>query len=249
MDELHRQAYLRAMGFTPWVAGAALPGAAPSPRLAAPAPPEPAEMAASAMRAMSAAASPENAPVPAGAAADAGRLSLPSLEKALEGGQAPAPQAPAPRPPTASVAQGPRFTLQAFATPNVWVVLEQEQADAPGFGREAQQLAANLLRVWHVGPGQPRRFLCPPDGRPMAADQAALALGAFLGGLGRSGTQRILLCASEATAALILPARFRAVPQGHGLWLAVSSLAEMLAEPAEHKRRTWRAMVEAGFHA
>lgn len=239
MDELQRQAYLRAMGFTPWVAGVVLPGAAPTPRLA---PPEPAEPPpAPAMEHISA------APAPVPAAPDAIRPPLPLLEGAPA--SAPAAQTPASRPTTTVAPAGPRFTLQAFATRNVWLVLEQEQADAPGFGREAQQLAANLLRIWGAEQAQPRRFLCPPDGRPMAADQAALALGAFLSGLGRSGSQRVLLCASEATTTLILPERFHPVPKGHGLWLAVSSLAEMLAEPAEHKRRTWRAMVEAGFHA
>ncbi|KAF0809418.1 hypothetical protein A167_01863, partial [Alcanivorax sp. S71-1-4] len=144
---------------------------------------------------------------------------------------------------------GPRFTLQAFATPNVWLVLEQEQADAPGFGREAQQLVNNLLRIWQVGPGQPRRFLCPPGGEPLPADQAAQALGAFLNGLTRGGAARVLLCAREETTALVLPERFRVQRQARGEWLAVSALTEMLAQPAEHKRRTWQAMVGAGFHA
>lgn len=231
MNELQRQAYLGAMGFTPWVASTALPGAAPSPELAPPAPPEPAPL----QEVQALMPQPEATPAPA----------VPRPKLPMSGGE----PAVAPPPVAASVAQGPRFTLQAFATPNVWVVLEQEQADAPGFGRHAQQLAANLLRIWQVGPGQPRRFLWPPDSRPMPPDQATLALNAFLSGLGRSGAQRILLCASEATSALVLAERYRALPQGQGVWLAVSSLAEMLAEPAEHKRRTWRAMVEAGFHA
>lgn len=231
MNELQRQAYLGAMGFTPWVACAMLPGAAPTPILAPvelPAPPV--------------AAVPENpAAVPAPGAE---RPPLPTVAAI------PATPPVAAREPARPAGNtGPRFTLQAFATPNVWLVLEQEQADAPGFGREAQQLINSLLRIWQVGPGQPRRFLCPPGGEPLPADQAAQALGAFLNGLARGSAQRVLLCVSADTAALVLPERFRVQRGECGEWLAVSSLTEMLTQPAEHKRRTWQAMVGAGFHA
>src|SRR5690606_2191442 len=208
MNELQRQAYLGAMGFTPWVARAAVPGAAPTPVLAPVAAPVPVvpELPAAA-----------RAPAPA-----------PVVERA-------APEPSPPREPAPRAATGPRFTLQAFATPNVWLVLEQEQADAPGFGREAQQLVNNLLRLWQVGPGQPRRFPWPPDGQPQPADQAALALGAFLNGLARGGAQRLLLCVPEATATLILPERFRVQRHERGEWLAVSSLTEMLSDLADRK--------------
>lgn len=232
MNELQRQAYIRAMGFTPWVAGVALPGAAPTPTLAPVEPPVAAvpETPAAALR-QDPAPSTERPPLPTVAATPA------------------TPPAAAREPARPAGSAGPRFTLQAFATPNVWLVLEQEQADAPGFGREAQQLINSLLRIWQVGPGQPRRFLCPPGGQPLPADQAAQALGAFLNGLARGGAQRVLLCVSEETAALIMPERFRVQRGERGEWLAVSSLTEMLTQPAEHKRRTWQAMVGAGFHA
>ncbi len=231
MNELQRQAYIRAMGFAPWVACAPLPGAAPTPVLAPAEPPAPPVAAVPEM--------PRQDPAPA-----AERPPLPTVSAS------PATIPPAsPAEPARQATAGPRFTLQAFATPNVWLVLEQEQADAPGFGREAQQLVNNLLRIWQVGPGQPRRFLCPPGGQPLPADQAAQALGAFLNGLTRGGTPRVLLCAREDTAALVLPERFRVQRHAQGEWLAVSSLTEMLTQPAEHKRRTWQAMVGAGFHA
>ncbi|MCH8543339.1 MAG: hypothetical protein LAT61_07205 [Alcanivorax sp.] len=270
MNELQRQAYLKAMGFTPWVAAAPLPGAAPSVRLAWPAVPVESARVSAPVPGPSSAPSQPAAPHAALHAAphvaphttpmpqpEPVGESAPGLRKASEALATPVPRAmqqPAPTPaPVEQVRpdRGPRFTLQAFATPNVWVVAEQDDADAPDMGRQAQQLLNNLLRVWHVGPGQPRRFSCPLDGQAMTARDAGLALSAFLQGLARnSSARRVLLCATEATAQLILPERFRAADTGDlSGWLAVSSLAEMLADPATHKRRSWQAIVDAGLHA
>ncbi|MBZ2189707.1 hypothetical protein K8B33_11405 [Alcanivorax sp. JB21] len=268
MDELQRQAWLKAMGFTPWVAATPLPGAAPSVRLAWPAS-APATVTAPEPASARALLQPETAGAPPGSQANAPQPdtqtdtqpdrtteSAPGLRKASEALATPVPRAmqqpvarPAPEP-QVKPDRGPRFTLQAFATPNVWVVVEQDDADAPDLGRQTQQLLGNLLRVWQVGPGQPRRFSCPLDGQAMTEQDAGLALSAFLQGLARSSNaRRVLLCATEATAQLILPERFRAGTGDLSGWLAVSSLAEMLADPATHKRRSWQAIVDAGLHA
>ncbi|WP_111657228.1 hypothetical protein [Isoalcanivorax indicus] len=257
--EQQRQAWLKAMGLTPWVARAPLPGAAAPVWLGQPAP-APAQGRAQARnplppeRQASPGAGAGESPSAAGAGAgpEAGGAVLRQASEALTAparASAPRPE-PAPQAPRAAVARGPRFTLQAYATPNVWVVVEQEDADAPELGRAAQGLLANLLRVWQVGPGQPRRFLCPPDGQHITPDDAGLALGAFLQGLTRSGSaRRVLLCASEDTARLILPQRFIMGEGDQAGWLAISSLAEMLDDPGTHKRRSWHAMVQAGLHA
>lgn len=246
--EQQRQAWLKAMGLTPWVARAPLPGAATPVWLGQPEP-EAAPAVVETPRERRA----EAAPAASSPQAEAGGAVLRQASEALTApvrASAPRPEPAAPQTPRPAAERGPRFTLHAYATPNVWVVVEQEDADAPELGRAAQQLLANLLRVWQVGPGQPRRFLCPPDGQHISADDAGLALGAFLQGLTRSGSaRRVLLCARDETATLILPQRFVAGDGDRAGWLAVSSLSEMLEDPATHKRQSWQAMVQAGLNA
>jgi hypothetical protein len=66
--------------------------------------------------------------------------------------------------------------------------------------------------------------------------------------LGRNTTAKLLLCASEATVqALFGSERYQPVMREQITILPVSTLTEMLADPAGHKRTSWQAMVTHGF--
>ncbi|MBA4720381.1 hypothetical protein ACRYJU_19435 [Alloalcanivorax xenomutans] len=246
MNEPQRQSYLKALGLTPWVARVALPGAAPSPELAPPEPPP----------------APEAAP----ASTEAPRVvetktpeAPPSLSDELERTPPPAPRPPstepaapapaAPRPVAAD--QAVVFTLEAHLAGETWLLFQQSDAKAPGLGRHDGALAASLLAVFAAAPSRPRRFYCPlTDDQPMDRDAASQALTAFVAGLARlDGGQRALFCLDETLAKQVLGAeRYKGFKLGEMGALVVSSLDEMLSEPARHKKRSWQAMVESGFH-
>lgn len=230
MNELQRQAYIKALGVTPWVAAAPLPGAAETPLLEWP------EVATPAV---------QLAPEPQAPAQAAAPMSLPT-EQAR---QAPAPQAaPTAEPQTKKkVAPSTQLTLQAHQIGEVWVIAEQEDPSAPDLSREALQLLQNLLAIF---PGQRksvRKFLWPLS--DVAMDDAALSktFQSFTRGLGG----KILLCVSEQSCKACLNApRFALHSEDNSaVILPVSALQEMLQDPVEQKRRTWQAMLATGFYS
>jgi hypothetical protein len=224
MRETRRQACLQALGLTPWVARSPLPGAPASPRLE-PAP-EPQPQAASAPEQRAAAPEP--------------------VEEA-----APAPD-PAPEPgagPATGSETGLRFTLYALATPALLLVMEQSDPAAPEPGRDEQALLASLLRYFNAREAQPRTFAWPLPGADPQAEQARASLEAFTGRLcSDARLPRVLWLLDSALAQTLLgQARFQSFGWRDLDCLAVSSLAEMLADPVGHKRATWQAMVRHGF--
>lgn len=237
MNEAHRQWYLKALGLTPWVAFRPLPGAAPSPVLdwdeeieSDPVAPSPEVVVAQATPI----ASPQR-PVP-------------PPERPVSPAAEPAEQPPSR--PVPSGAERLTFTLEAHLAGETWILFEQEQAQAPGLGRFGAPLAASLLALFGAAPQRPRRFYCPlTEDQPMGHEEAGQALRAFLDGLARqAGGARVLLCIGEAHARALLGCqRYSGFALGQRPALAISTLAEMLAEPAAHKRRSWRAMMAEGF--
>lgn len=225
MRESRRQACIQALGLTPWVARAPLPGAAASPRLEPEAPPAmPAER--------EAVGPPESAPEPVAPAAPADTAT---------GSNAPAARA--------TESRGPRFTLHALATPSLLLMVEQADPEAPEPGRDEQALLASLLRYFQAAGARPRTFAWPLPGADNEVDQARASLEAFIGRLGSDhGLGRVLWLVDETRVWTLLgQPRYRGF-QWLGLeGLAVSSLAEMLSDPGGHKRASWQAMVRHGF--
>ncbi|KAF0804103.1 hypothetical protein A6D6_03414 [Alcanivorax xiamenensis] len=245
MNEPQRQSYLKALGLTPWVARVALPGAAPSPELAPPEPPPTPK------------AAPASAEAPPAAVATEAPEAPPSLSRELERTPSerpaatppPAPVQPSPEPVAAD--QAVVFTLEAHLAGETWLLFQQSDAKAPGLGRHDGALAASLLALFAAGPARPRRFYCPlTDDQPMDRKAASQALAAFVAGLARlDGGQRTLFCLDEALAKQVLGTeRYQPFKLGEMEALVMSSLEEMLSEPARHKKRSWQAMVAAGFH-
>jgi hypothetical protein len=236
MSEAQRQWYLKAMGLTPWVARQPLPGAAPSPVLDWDEEIE-SDPTAAAPEAVVAQATPIASP----------QRPAPPPERPVSRTAEPAEQPPRPAP---GGTERLTFTLEAHLAGETWVMFEQEQAQAPGLGRFGAPLAASLLALFGAAPPRPRRFYCPlTDDQPMGREEAGQALRAFLDGLTRQGGgERVLLCIGEAHArALFGCERYRGFALGQRPALAISTLAEMLAEPVAHKSRSWRAMVAEGF--
>ncbi|MBQ23309.1 hypothetical protein [Alcanivorax sp.] len=266
MNEAQRQSYLKAMGLTPWVARVALPGAAPSPALDWPEE-EQANAPASAGPVVDVAMpsrEPESAPVDAPLAAAESSPAHAGTEHAPEASAADAlAKAPsarsvtpaqeqakgeAPAPAKAKV-KGLTFTLEAHLGGTTWLLCAQEDSQAPGLGRFEAPLMANLLALFQGRPQRPRRFFCPLTEQPMPADEAAQALSAFVAGLSeQSGGERVLLCLPETVAqALFEQPRYQPFELGRLPALVISSLAEMLADPVQHKKASWQAMQAHGY--
>lgn len=246
MNEAQRQHYLKALGLTPWVARAPLPGAAASPLLdwedeeeqpAVPASPAPAQEAPAPAQPHTAAPVASEAP-----AQDAPPSPLP---KAVTEAPEPAPPAPA-----VTRGKGLTFTLEAHLGGDTWLLCAQEDSQAPGLGRFEAPLMANLLALFQARPQRPRRFFCPLTDQPMPAEEATQALSAFLAGLcEQAGGERVLLCLPEALCdALFQQPRYQPFVLGGRPALVISSLTEMLAEPVKHKKASWHAMQAHGFH-
>ena len=246
MNEALRQRYLKAMGLTPWVATTPLPGAAPSPVLeweddSAPGPQS---------QAPQASASPDAAPVPAAAERLEREVPVAEVPPVPKAEPAPAREAdPAPAP-VATKGKGLTFTLEAHLGGETWLLCAQEDSQAPGLGRFEAPLMANLLALFQARPQRPRRFFCPLTEQPMVAEEAAQALSAFIAGLcEQAGGSRVLLSLPDALSeALFTQPRYQPFELGGRPALVISSLAEMLAEPAQHKKVSWRAMQAHGFH-
>ena len=266
MNEAQRQSYLKAMGLTPWVARVPLPGAAASPELDWPVD-EPASAPASAGPSVDVAVpsrepaqdsrAPVSTPEPSSAPA--------SAEQALEGSAAAAlAKAPSAKPaepsrreaakeeapaPAKAKVKGLTFTLEAHLGGTTWLLCAQEDSQAPGLGRFEAPLMASLLALFQGRPQRPRRFFCPLTEQPMPAEEAAQALSAFVAGLSeQSGGERVLLCLPEAVAeAMFEHPRYQPFELGRLPALVISSLAEMLADPVQHKKASWQAMQAHGY--
>jgi hypothetical protein len=220
MNERLRQRYLKQMGFTPWVAVTALPGAAPSAERYVDIDDDDSAHQVAAVVA--------EAPV---AAEKADNQSAPVL---------PVPSAPS-----------LNFTLQAHRGSDVHLWVEQQQADAPGLNREEQQQLAALLKLFGgTVQSDPKRLVCSATaGKPMTADIARPMFELFLRRLlGRDTTAKLLLCASDSTVqALFGSDRYQPLLRDQITILPVSTLTEMLSDPAGHKRSSWQAMRDHGF--
>ena len=246
MNEAQRQHYLKALGLTPWVARAPLPGAASSPLLdwedeeeqqVAPATSAPAQETPAPAQPQTVAPVVSEVPVQ-----DTPPSSPP---KATTGTPEPAPSAPA-----VARGKGLTFTLEAHLGGDIWLLCAQEDNQAPGLGRFEAPLMANLLALFQARPQRPRRFFCPLTEQPMPAEEASQALSAFIAGLcEQAGGEQVLLCLPEAlcNALFDLP-RYQPFELGGRRALVISSLAEMLADPAQHKKASWHAMQSHGFH-
>lgn len=224
MQELRRQAYLKALGVTPWVARGRLPGAPEPVMLERPTVPAP-------------------EPVP-----ERPELSVPQAGHEKAPVSAPQPAA-SPRAATPAESGGVRFTLHAFAASGVLLVVQQADADAPEPGRTEQRMLAGLLRYFNARDRRPRTFAWPLPGVSAPADQAHASLEAFLRRLCQdSGCERVLWLLDEAlTARLLRGERFRPLDRAGLKGLPVASLAEMVEQPGTFKRQTWQAMVKHGF--
>ena len=222
MRETRRQACLQALGLTPWVARAPLPGAALSARLEPAAEPD-----------------PEPAPVqqPGTAAAD------------LIPDAAPVAEPDSPPPATPAAGTGLRFTLHALATPALLLMVQQSDPSAPEPGRDEQALLAALLRYFNARDAQPRTFAWPLPGAEPEAEQARASLEAFAGRLCSDARlpRMLWLLDAELAQTLLGQPRFQPFRWRELDCLAASSLQEMLAEPVAGKRATWQAMVRHGF--
>lgn len=270
MNEALRQQYLKAMGLTPWVAQRPLPGAAPSPLLEddafdeAPAAPSLASSLTARVESTSAPAAPtavvsespkaESLP-PQEAASSAAPVvkeeqapGLTSVVAATEKADS-TPQVATQNAQPENQETPLTFTLEAHQAGEVWLLCAQEDSQAPGLGRFEAPLMANLLALFQARPGQPRRFLCPLTADPMFASDAHAALDAFVAGLcEQSGAEKVLLALPETlTRALFDVAPYTPFTLGGKTALAISSLAEMLADPVCHKRASWQAMQAHGF--
>ena len=250
MEERLRQRYLKQMGFTPWVAAVPLPGAAPSPVL---------DIQTQRDDLLT---DDANADVVAAPEAASPQEVMPSEVAALLK-QSSDNTAPPARPPSSVVAPAasatPReqaapslmFTLQAHLGANVHLWAEQQQADAPGLNREELQELAALLKLFAgTVSSEPKRFFCAPTaGTPMTAELVRPMFAAFLGSLlGRQAELKLLLCAREETVqALFGSPRYQPVVHANVTILPVSSLTEMLSDPAAHKVPSWKAMQTHGF--
>lgn len=247
MNELQRQAWLARMGLTPWVAVRPLPGAAAAPLLE-----WPEQSAATRSRHAQGDASPAEPPVVA-ASPDAretlGRAARERRPAAASESARVEQQPGAPRA-EARAAAGLRFTLQACPVGDIWLVAAQREPDLPDFTPPEMQLFRNLLRVFRARPGAMRKFEWPVGAVASDDAEAPVWFQGCLEMMAEKGGARVLVCAPERLArALLGVERYQPVEMAGARLLPVSSLDEMLAEPVEHKRRTWQAMVRAGFHA
>lgn len=249
MNELQRQSYLKTLGLTPWVARVPLPGAAPTPWAEWPEVATPdtiREVTSTAGLADVDASSPANdvPPTNANATATVPAEAKPTIKAAM-----PVTQGSGERDQTSaavrSVPAGMRVTLQAHQVGSMWLLAEQEDAQAPDLGREAQQLLNNMLAVFPGERRGTRRFIWPISDIAMDDEALKQTFQSFTRALGG----RILLCAKAASVEKML-GQPRYQPCGDKpVILPVSALSEMLESPAEHKRLTWQAMLAADFQA
>lgn len=246
-QELRRQRLLGELGLTAWVAQTQLEGAISSQVLGvkpsqAPAV-APAPTAAAQTAAQPATTTGTESPLAAV------RQGLSSTKKTPPPEPLAKPKEAAPTPElSAPQGQPQRFTLHAYAMSFGYLLVEQQDPKAPGFTRQEQQLLKNLAALWGGLPARPLVFQCPPSPQPVFEAEAKELLGGFVGGLEDSSQaphNKTLIVATEQLATLLVEQRHQAQQQR----LAISSLAEMLADPLAHKPISWQAMLEAEFYA
>jgi hypothetical protein len=245
MNERLRQRYLKLMGFTPWVAVTTLPGAAPSPLRDVGGDDDELDEVTN-VTTSDAPAVPDLSALLADTSA--GQVAVPAMEKKAD--NQPAVTTSVDRTVVEST-QSLTFTLQAHRGSNVHLWVEQLQADAPGLTREEQQQLSALLKLFDGSvQSDPKRLVCGATaGKPMTAEIARPMFDLFLRRLlGRNTSGKLLLCASDVTVqALFGSERYQPVMREQITILPVSTLSEMLADPAGHKRTSWQAMVTHGF--
>ena len=248
MSEALRQQYLKRMGFTPWVARRALPGAAPSPvseevEAGAPAP---APAAVSATPANNAAAAPSLSAHLASTVADKAE---PPPEPAAKDA-VPATPRQAEQPDIVASVSGAVdgepvvFGLEVHRVGSTWLLAAQDDPYAPGLGRFEAPLMTNLLKAIGRADPTPRRFYCPLTETPMFKAEAIEALQGFVNGLVNqtNATHLLFLLPESLAEQLLAQPRYQVGEFCQCPTLVVSSLAEMLDAPAVHKRRTWHAI-------
>lgn len=251
-QELQRQKMLRELGFAAWVVQKPLPGAMASPVLGV-------KPGAAAQQ------TPAAATVPAAEAASApsgeNPQTLLAQVRAGLGGKRPSQNPSAkPSPPAAgSTVQNTlaprtpmRFTLQVLPMSFGYVMVQQKDPSAPGFSRDEQHLLQGFTALWGGYQGLARTFACPLGRQPMYAEDAKEALGGYLSALSeatQAPNHNVLVLAEAEVAELMVGQRYVATPLGAGQLLVVSSLAEMLAAPATHKKNSWNAILTAQFYA
>lgn len=230
MNELQRQAYLQALGLSPWVAQVPLPGGRQSELLDWP---------------------QQEAPVPAMQEPDTPErteaVAPPTglADMLQDKPDSPEPAAAAPRPqPSPAAPAGQPLTLQLISVGDTVLVVQQADPGAPDLGRDAQQLLTNLARIFAGRPRRLNRFAWPMLDQP--DDALAVTFQHFVAHL--RDARHVLLCVDEDTAGrLNARPRYRAQQWNEQAVLAVSSLDEMLAQPRAHKSRSWRAILESQF--
>lgn len=254
MNELQRQSYLKTLGLTPWVARVPLPGAAPTPWAEWPEA-DSGETSTTGFADVATAlpasgvtdsAFPESVALQVGdsatsqTTAETNSVIKPSMAAAQSSGERDQTSSA-----VRSVPAEMRLTLQAHQVGSMWLLAEQEDAQAPDLGREAQQLMNNMLAIFPGERRGTRRFIWPISDIAMDDDALKKTFQSFTRALGG----RILLCAKQASVEKML-GQPRYQPCGDKpVILPVSALSEMLENPAEHKRLTWQAMLAVDFHA
>lgn len=233
--ELQRQALLAELDLVAWVAQTPLLGAISSPVLGEKPSAAPTQAATA-----SAAPAPAAAPVSGEDALAAVRQGLGTATKA-------------PEEPEATVAPTPKgepyvFTLQAYFMPFGILLAQQQDPNAPGFNRDELQLLKNFAGLWGgLGPAA-RTFKCPVGPMVMHHAEAKDFLQGVVAALAeqcQAPNNKLLMLSDDKVAQLLVPERYHAQEQR----LAISTLAEMLADPLTHKVASWRALFKAAFYA
>lgn len=231
MNELQRLAYLDAIGIDAYVSRAALPGAAPTRRLAL-------------ARRAAPAAVPRQSP-PAAVVAD-GVASLPSVEGRRKRPVSPSAPAPAPR---RAPEQAPRFSLAAIVAGD-WLWLE-DLGGAP-LAREQVRLVramAHALKMKMAAPGESPGTLADPvvaqfdwpihrnQQLDLGVEAARSAVAGFLGRKFREHACGGLVLLGEAVVDWV-PAEGRPGPV-----VSIAGTVQMLQTPAV-KRDAWAQLVQ-----
>lgn len=248
-QELKRQQLLGELGFAAWVAQTPLPGAISSQVLG-----EKPSKAPAAPKAPPRAQAPQpQAAAPQSTTESPFAQVMKELGGASKAKRTPQPQIIEPEPIAEAAPEKPKgtpyvFTLHAFAMPFGYLLVEQQDPKAPEFSREEQGLLKNFSALWGGIHQRAKVFQCPVGGQPMYQADAKEFLQGFMSGLEETITapnNKVLILASETIAELLVETRYQLSDQR----LAVSSLAEMLADPLVHKRQSWQAMLQAEFYA
>lgn len=221
-NEQQRQVWLDALGLTPWVASCHVITAPEANFLTLPSNKPAQETLATTSPVTPKVTVVDTAPLPSSR--------LTAAPEKIEQSQAKAPDYALPKPVVCLVG-------------NTLLIAEQADSGAPDLGREEQQLLHSLL---HIFGDQHKRF---PFICPISAKDARAAFTTFIEALAKNQCQKVLLCLSDNGIKHLFGelTRYSVIKQNGVSLLAVSSFADMLNNPIEHKRKSWLAMQEAGF--